>query len=96
MTVPELPLAMRTDFNVFLEKAFAELTTAPFLPNWHLERLAWECWLFANGVTRRLIICMPPRHLKSTIGSVALPGTTRRAAALTMSDGTIREAHREP
>jgi len=64
---------MRADFNVFLEKAFAELNTAPFLPNWHLERLAWECRLFAEGVTKRLIICMPPRHLKSTIGSVALP-----------------------
>jgi predicted phage terminase large subunit-like protein len=73
MTVPDLPLAMRTDFNVFLEKAFAELNTAPFLPNWHLERLAWECRLFADCATRRLIIGMPPRHLKSTIGSVALP-----------------------
>ena len=71
--VPELPLAMRADFNVFLEKAFAELNTARFLPNWHLERLARECRLFAEGVTRRLAICIPPRHLKSTIGSVALP-----------------------
>ena len=70
----ELPLAMRADFNVFLEKAFVELNPdAPFLPNWHLEQLAWECRLFADRVTRRLIICMPPRHLKSTIGSVALP-----------------------
>src|SRR5215469_11058064 len=60
--VPELPLAMRADFNVFLEKAFAELNTARFLPNWHLERLARECRLFAEGVTRRLAICIPPRH----------------------------------
>ena len=72
--VPELWLAMRADFNPFLEKAFAELNPhAPFLPNWHIEHLAWEYRLFAEGVTKRLVICMPPRHLKSTIGSVALP-----------------------
>jgi predicted phage terminase large subunit-like protein len=72
--VPELPLAMRTDFNVFLEKAHSVLNPdAPFLSNWHIERLAWDCRRFADGLTKRLIICMPPRHLKSTIGSVALP-----------------------
>jgi predicted phage terminase large subunit-like protein len=72
-SVLELSLAMRADFNVFLEKAVAELNPhAPFLANWHIEHLAWEYRLFAEGVTKRLVICMPPRHLKSTIGSVAL------------------------
>jgi predicted phage terminase large subunit-like protein len=69
----ELALAMRAYFNVFIEKAFFILNPgAPFLPNWHIERLAWECGLFADGETKRLVIAMPPRHLKSTIGSVAL------------------------
>jgi hypothetical protein len=69
----ELALAMRANFNVFLEKGFCILNPgAAFLPNWHIERLARECGLFADCETKRLVICMPPRHLKSTIGSVAL------------------------
>jgi predicted phage terminase large subunit-like protein len=72
--VPSLALAMRADLNVFFEKAHSVLNPdAPFLSNWHLERLAWDCRRFADGLTKRLIICMPPRHMKSTIGSVALP-----------------------
>jgi hypothetical protein len=35
--------------------------------------LAWKCGLFAEGKIKRLAICLPPRHFKSTIGSVALP-----------------------
>ena len=69
-----LSLAMRTDFNVCLEKAFTELHPGtPFLPGPHLEMLAWYARLFAEGKVRRLVICLPPRHLKSKIASVALP-----------------------
>jgi predicted phage terminase large subunit-like protein len=65
---------MRTDFNAFLEKAHVLLNPgAPFQSNWHLEVLAWKFRLFAEGKSKRLVICVPPRHLKSTIGSVALP-----------------------
>ena len=69
-----LALAMRTYFNVFLEKVYVELNPGtPFEPNWHLDVLTLKCRLFAEGKIKRLIICMPPRHLKSTIGSIALP-----------------------
>jgi predicted phage terminase large subunit-like protein len=69
-----LPVAMRTDFNVCLEKAFTVLNPGmPFLPSGHLEMLSWHLRQFAEGKYPRLAICMPPRHLKSTIGSVALP-----------------------
>jgi len=65
---------MRTNFSVFLEKAYAELNPgSPFQPNGHLDALSWKSRLFAEGKIKRLVICMPPRHLKSTIGSVALP-----------------------
>jgi predicted phage terminase large subunit-like protein len=65
---------MRADFNVCLEKAYVLLNQdAQFQPNWHLEMLAWKCGLFAEGKIKRLAICLPPRHFKSTIGSVALP-----------------------
>ena len=69
-----IPLAMRTDLGVCLEKAHVELNPGtPFLSNWHTEVLSWKLRLFAEGKIKRLVICMPPRHLKSTIGSVALP-----------------------
>lgn len=69
-----LPVAMRTDFSAFLEKVYCELRPGtPFLPNWHLDVLSWACRQFAEGKPKRLILSMPPRHLKSTIGSVALP-----------------------
>jgi predicted phage terminase large subunit-like protein len=65
---------MRADFNVCLEKAHVLLNPgAPFQPNWHLGVLARKCRLFAEGKIKRLVICLPPRHFKSTIGSVALP-----------------------
>ena len=69
-----LAFAMRTDFNACLEKAHAVLNPgALFQPNWHLGMLAWKCRLFAEGKIKRLAICLPPRHFKSTIGSVTLP-----------------------
>ena len=69
-----LAFAMRADFNVCLEKAHFLLNPdAPFQPNWHLRMLAWKCRRFAEGKIKRLAICLPPRHFKSTIGSVALP-----------------------
>lgn len=74
--VPSVSLAtaMRMDFNVCLEKTHAVVSlNTPLQPNWHLEAIAWKCRLFAEGKIGRLAICMPPRHLKSTIGSVALP-----------------------
>jgi predicted phage terminase large subunit-like protein len=70
----DISLAMRTDLGVCLEKTHVELNPGtPFLSNWHIDVLSWKLRLFAEGKTKRLAICMPPRHLKSTIGSVALP-----------------------
>jgi predicted phage terminase large subunit-like protein len=69
-----LRLAMQADFNVFLEKSFALLHPGvPFQPNGHLEMLAWYMRSFMEGKIQRLVVCLPPRHLKSMIGSVALP-----------------------
>ena len=69
-----LPVAMRTDFNVLLEKVFNILHPgAVFMPNWHLDVIAHHVREFAEGKITRLVICLPPRHLKSEIGSVALP-----------------------
>jgi hypothetical protein len=43
------------------------------MPNWHLELVAAKLADCVSGKTRRLIINVPPRHLKSLLASVALP-----------------------
>ena len=45
----------------------------PFNPNWHLEAVIEKLSQVASGKTRRLIITLPPRTLKSLCASVALP-----------------------
>jgi hypothetical protein len=42
-----------------------------FLPNWHIDCLAWHLTKITNGEIKRLIINMPPRSLKSFSVSVA-------------------------
>ena len=44
-----------------------------FQENWHLEALAYHLEQVRRGETRRLMINLPPRHLKSLTASVALP-----------------------
>lgn len=41
--------------------------------NWHIEVLAAELEVALQGKIRRLIINIPPRHLKSLCASIALP-----------------------
>jgi hypothetical protein len=65
---------LRNDFQAFLERCFSTLNPgAKFLPNWHIEALAYHLELVRMGKIRRLIVNMPPRSLKSIICSVAFP-----------------------
>ncbi len=45
----------------------------PYLHNWHIDVLAEVLQLCYAGKIKRLVINMPPRHLKSMSVSVALP-----------------------
>src|SRR5208282_4472880 len=45
----------------------------PFLANWHIDVLASRLESVRRGETRRLIVNLPPRSLKSLAASVALP-----------------------
>ena len=70
----EYRAVLRLDFNAFIQRSFHELNpTTPFLPNWHLAVIAAELEACRRGVTKRLIINVPPRALKSHIGSVTFP-----------------------
>jgi predicted phage terminase large subunit-like protein len=65
---------LATDFRAFVEYVFGLLRPGtPFKPNWHIDAMAHKASQVASGEVKRLIIAVPPRHLKSIIASVALP-----------------------
>src|SRR6266436_10074285 len=65
---------LRLDLGYFAQRCFCELNPqAAFLPNWHNEVIAGKLAAVREGKIRRLIINLPPRHLKSLLASVALP-----------------------
>ncbi len=73
-TRPELNALIREDFYSFLIRAFGELHAGQtYSPAWHVEVLASKLDGLRHGRTRRLILNVPPRHLKSLAASVALP-----------------------
>jgi predicted phage terminase large subunit-like protein len=70
----EYQVLLRVDPGLFIERSFAELNPqTPFLPNWHIQKIAQELEDCRLGKTKRLIINVPPRSLKSLCASVALP-----------------------
>jgi hypothetical protein len=65
---------LATDFRAFVDYVFDLLRPGtPFKPNWHIDAIAHKVSQVASGDIKRLIITVPPRHLKSIIASVALP-----------------------
>ena len=63
---------IRERFDVFLRFAFRELNGGQLLQhNWHIDALHYELDQIRLGHNRRLIITIPPRHLKSETTSVA-------------------------
>jgi len=65
---------LRHDLNAFVHRAFLELNAGTiFRSNWHHEILAAKLEEVRRGECRRLIINIPPRHLKSHTASIAFP-----------------------
>jgi len=74
LTPNEYGALLRSDFNAFIERSFYELNpTTPFLPSWHIAKIAAELEACRRGETKRLIINVPPRSLKSLCASIAFP-----------------------
>jgi predicted phage terminase large subunit-like protein len=70
----EVQALYRSDLNAFFERAFWHLNPARgYIGNWHIELLASELTACFEGRTKRLIICLPPRNLKSHCASVSFP-----------------------
>lgn len=73
-SLPEVRAALRTDFYSFMLRCFSDLNPrTPFLANWHIEVLAAKLQEARAGKIKRLIVNIPPRHLKSLAASIALP-----------------------
>ena len=65
---------LQRDFASFAQRAFAELNPrTAFAFGWHVEIIAAKLAAVFDGKIRRLIINLPPRHLKSHLASVAFP-----------------------
>lgn len=69
-----LRFALRRDFLSFTDRGVREITQGgKFQYNWHLHAIAWELMKVMSGETKRLIINLPPRSLKSLMASVLFP-----------------------
>ena len=67
-------LILRDNFDAFLRRCLMTLNPGqPYLPNWHISAIAYQLDRVRRGEVTRLIINMPPRHLKSLTVSVAFP-----------------------
>ncbi len=69
-----LNLGLRYDLTGFIQRSFQ--TVAPGLiyqESKHIDAMAWHLEQCIQGDIKRLIITLPPRHLKSICASVAFP-----------------------
>ncbi len=65
---------LRSDLSSFVRKCFHAIAPARrFDHNWHIDAMAWHLEQCLAGKIKRLIITVPPRHLKSICASVAFP-----------------------
>ncbi len=69
-----LILGLRQYFMTFIHRTFQTVDPGTeYLLNWHIDAIAHRLQMCAEGKIKRLIITVPPRHLKSICASVALP-----------------------
>ncbi len=95
----ELLYAMlRQDFYSFVQKVFETVSPGDtFCPNWSVEAVCHSLDNVVRGETTRLIINIPPRHLKSICASVALPAfvlgqdPTKRIICVSYSDDLAKK-----
>src|SRR6202047_5367883 len=74
LTPAEYQVLLRQDFVSFAARCFHDLNPqAELAMNWHLELIAAKLTAVRQGKIRRLIINLPPRHLKSLMASIAFP-----------------------
>ncbi len=60
----------------FIRLGWRYIDPATYIPNWHIDAIAEHLEAVNRGDIRRLIINIPPRHMKSIAVSVAWPAWT--------------------
>ncbi|MBB4365115.1 putative phage terminase large subunit-like protein [Bradyrhizobium sp. CIR18] len=97
-----LAALFRQDLRYFVHKAFCTVFPgSAYLPNWHIDAIAFQLLQVEAGDCRRLLINQPPRSLKSlsvSVGYVAWllgrdPG--RRIIVVSYSNELAAELHRQ-
>jgi predicted phage terminase large subunit-like protein len=74
LTRAQYDFLLRHDFTTFAALCFQALNPQTELAtNWHLEVIAAKLTAVRQGRIKRLIINLPPRHLKSLMASIAFP-----------------------
>lgn len=68
----EVTALCRHDFATFILCAAPHVLGQEIEPNWHVNALAYTCSKAAEPGPMRQIICIPPRYLKTFIGSICL------------------------
>ena len=68
---------MRRSLSLFIKQAWSTIEpNRYFYDNWHIDAISDHLQAVVNGDIKRLIINIPPRHMKSISVSVALPAWT--------------------
>src|SRR5690242_10740982 len=74
ITRAQYEVLLRHHFAAFRARCFQDLNPqAELAMNWHIEVIAAKLTAVQEGKIRRLIINLPPRHLKSLMASIAFP-----------------------
>src|SRR5438105_2666098 len=68
----EFALLLRSDFLSFAKKAILELEGRQIGDDRYIEYLATVLTAFANGFKRKVLINLPPQHLKTSLASICL------------------------
>ena len=62
LPAPLVAAIIGSDLYAFIRASFPIVSGGrQFLPNWHVEAMAYELSEVMRGITRRLIITVPPR-----------------------------------
>lgn len=69
-----LQAALRRDFYLYVRKVYGTVYPGePYVPNWHIDAMAYHLEKCISGASIRSIMNVPPRSMKSLLASVALP-----------------------
>ena len=75
----------------FIRQMWTSIDPSPYVANWHIDAIAEHLEAVNRGEISRLIINIPPRHMKSIAVSVAWPAWTWTQQATTPLRGpTVR------